>query len=168
MMDDRIFVDTKSNRLAEGRMGREILAFSRLPVLPLKASGEISHRGWDIPSRWACDGGGQWWLDNGHGGGLETCGRPDVLEAAPDDPAASNEVMSVAVEDGLKDMLMLRNTLLSRAEQAKAEAAGLYERTAVLEDAIVVNLKKQGKAWEINAASADNCRRMVGELRGDT
>lgn len=167
-MDDRIFVDTKSNRPVEGQRGRGIFAFSCLPALPLKASGEISHRGWDIPSRWACDGDSRWWLDNGHGGGLETCGRPDVLEAASDDPTAFNEIMSVAAEDGLKDMLMLRNTLLSKAEQTKAEAAALYERTAVLEDAIVVNLKKQGEAWEINAASADVCRRMVGELREDT
>ena len=175
-MGDRTYVDTELNRVVDGRMGRDmpchplarVIAFGRPPALPLKASGEMGHRGWEIPSRWACDADGQWWLDNGHGGSLETCGRPDVLDAAADDPSAFDQVVSVAVADGIKDMLMLKKTLLLRAGQARAEAAALYERVAALEDAIVEKLKEQGASEyerETAAAGAESCRRMVGKLR---
>lgn len=38
-----------------------------VPVLPLKAHGELWHRGWDIPTVWAVDGSGKCWRDNAHG-----------------------------------------------------------------------------------------------------
>lgn len=42
----------------------------KVPALPLKKTGEILHRGWDIPTRWVIDGDGQCWMDGAHGGSL--------------------------------------------------------------------------------------------------
>lgn len=56
-------------------------ARQNVPALPLKASGEIWHSGWDIPTRWAVDAAGGCWADNAHGHPLEKC-RPDELIAA--------------------------------------------------------------------------------------
>ncbi len=39
----------------------------KVPVLPLKGYGQIWHKGWDIPTRWAIDGSKQCWIDNAHG-----------------------------------------------------------------------------------------------------
>jgi hypothetical protein len=41
-----------------------------VPALPLRASGEIWHTGWDIPTRWAIDALGSCWMDNAHGHAL--------------------------------------------------------------------------------------------------
>lgn len=39
----------------------------KVPVLPLKAHGELWHTGWDIPTTWAIDAVNQCWMDNAHG-----------------------------------------------------------------------------------------------------
>jgi hypothetical protein len=40
----------------------------KVPVLPLKGYGELWHTGWDIPTKWAIDGAGQCWINDGHHG----------------------------------------------------------------------------------------------------
>lgn len=51
----------------EGSRGLRFWIGESIPVLPLKAKGELWHTGWDIPTYWAVDGCGQCWMDNAHG-----------------------------------------------------------------------------------------------------
>jgi len=43
------------------------------PALPLRASGELWHSGWDIATQWAVDANGQCFVDNAHGHPLFRC-----------------------------------------------------------------------------------------------
>jgi hypothetical protein len=61
------------------------LKFNGEPSLPLKASGEMWHRGWDIPTRWAIDANNQCWMDNAHGHPLELV-TADTLIGNAEDP----------------------------------------------------------------------------------
>jgi len=53
--------------------------------LPLRTHGEIQHRGWDIPTRYAVDADGACWANDAHGGPLEPVEKEDLLTTAADD-----------------------------------------------------------------------------------
>jgi|SRR3990172_5479955 len=54
----------------------------KVPALPLKKIGELWHKGWDIPTRWAIDANGQCWMDSAHGGSLVPASQNALLSNA--------------------------------------------------------------------------------------
>lgn len=53
----------------------------QVPVLPIK-TGEMWHRGWDIPTQWAIDANKQCWMDDAHGNCLHPVKPEDLLKTA--------------------------------------------------------------------------------------
>lgn len=77
-VDRLIAVDIRTQTPTEESLGENIWNFRGTPQLPIVASGEIWHIGWDIPTRWAVDSDDQWWMDNGHGHALTRCDKKVV------------------------------------------------------------------------------------------
>jgi len=62
-----------------------------IPALPLRGSGKLWHKGWDIPTRWAIDANGQCWMNDAHGG--ELClKKPKMLLAEAKDQKDRNYI----------------------------------------------------------------------------
>lgn len=55
-----------NTRLGRDRKWAFMTAKTKL-TLPIKISGEIEQKGWDIPVCWAIDSANQCWADNAHG-----------------------------------------------------------------------------------------------------
>lgn len=78
--DTRIKVDTGNNRL------RDLIFYIKdgYPTIPLKAYGELWHKGWDIPTEWAVDLTGQSWISDAHTSTMEKCEAKKLVSRAED------------------------------------------------------------------------------------
>ncbi len=52
------------------------------PALPIKASGKLWHRGWDIPTVWTIDANLCCWMNDAHGGCQESVDQKTLLSNA--------------------------------------------------------------------------------------
>ena len=82
---NRIYIDINTNTILDARKGNNSWPFDSIPKLPLKYHGQLWFKGWDIPTRFAIDTDGQWWMDNAHGHPLYKCTKKNVIDEVEDD-----------------------------------------------------------------------------------